>query len=44
MHPRLSRREDRLGQFVASWLAAGWPFGTVTLNGQPRVVKPSAGA
>lgn len=36
--------EGRLGEFVASWLASDWPFGSVTLNGRLRVIKPSADA
>ncbi len=28
--------ETELGQFVASWLAAAWPFENVMFNGQPR--------
>jgi GNAT superfamily N-acetyltransferase len=34
--------EEELGRFVASWLASAWPFKTVTLNGRPRVLNPSA--
>jgi hypothetical protein len=36
--------ENHLGQFVASWLASAWPFRNVTLNGQLRAIKSSAGA
>jgi hypothetical protein len=34
--------EDQLGRFVASWLASAWPFAKVTLNGQLRLLEPSA--
>jgi hypothetical protein len=36
--------EDELRQFLISWLESAWPFATVTLNGQPHVVTPRAGA
>lgn len=32
--------EDELGRFVVAWLAAAWPFATVTLNGQVRALGP----
>jgi hypothetical protein len=36
--------EDRLNQFVASWLATTWPFKRVTLNGEVRLLGSSAEA
>lgn len=36
--------EVELGRFVATWLASGWPFKRVTLNGQLRVLSSIAGA